>query len=79
MVRIKLSGGDELMVDWTLGQTSDMIKDALKHDALLEIEQNDGTVVVVNPRQIQFASEVAPNGVGTAAAPSEPHVPAASR
>jgi len=57
-VRIKLSGGDELFVSWTLDEASKALRDALRHDALLEIEQHDGTIVVVNPRQVQHVSEV---------------------
>ena len=56
-VRIKLSGGDELFVSWTLDEASKALRDSLRDGTLLEIEQHDGTIVVVNPRQVQHVSE----------------------
>ncbi len=56
-IRIKLRNGSEALVQATMVQWQDALKTAMRGGQLLEIEQPDGTVAVVNPREIESFRE----------------------
>jgi hypothetical protein len=51
-IRIRLRDGSEALVQATMGQWQEALQGAMRRQQLLEIEQPDGTVIVVNPQEV---------------------------
>ena len=74
MTMLRFSGGEVIEVGLSLEQVRDLVQTALAQHVLLELEASDGSIVVINPQQVQFfqdanayASGAHAGRVGTAA------------
>jgi hypothetical protein len=56
-IRIKLRDGSEVLVQASLDQWQDAIRVATAKHEMLEIERPDGSVIAVNPQEIQYSQE----------------------
>lgn len=56
-VRMRLADGRELLLQATLDQLEKALRQARTHDALLRIEQPDGTVIAVSPAAVETLQE----------------------
>ena len=68
-VRIQLEGATSLMVDVSLDDWNKAFKKALRSSSMLEIVSEDGRVLAINPRQVQYLEAVPDGGRPV----SEPH------
>jgi hypothetical protein len=54
MTAIRFSGGQSIEVDLALDDVRNLLQKALARNALLELENPQGEMVIINPQQVQF-------------------------
>jgi len=65
-VRIRLADGRELLIQATLDELEKALRAARARDALLRIEQADGTVIAVSPEAVETLQEAPEEAAGLA-------------
>jgi len=57
MTLLRFSGGEAVSVHLSLADLQKLLQEAIRKNALLEIDAPNGTTLVINPQQVQYLQE----------------------
>lgn len=71
MTVLQLTGGKEIRVPLSYEELRDLLEQALAAGKLLELARSDGTVVLINPNNVDYIQNAAGEGLGRDRAEAE--------
>lgn len=66
MTVLQLTGGKEIRVPESYSEIRGLLERALAENKLLELARSDGTVVLINPNNVDYIQNTADEGLGPA-------------
>jgi hypothetical protein len=76
MTVLQLTGGKEIRVGRTYDEIRELLERALAENKLLELARDDGTVVLINPNNVDYIQNTTGEGPGPARQRRDREIPA---